>query len=139
MRMWVGMAGAAIVAATVSSGATWAFATRKPEPPAPEVVGTNGPPLTMTVAGLQAICEANGPDPQSWCAAYLMGAADTLQAFSGGGHKAGTCAESYRIEQLAPVFTGWARRNPQAADLPMLAGVNLAFREAWPCNTDSER
>jgi hypothetical protein len=133
MRMWIGMAGAAIVAATVSTGATWAFATRKPEQAASEVVGTNGPPLTMTVAGLQAICEVNGPDPQSWCAAYLMAAADTLQAFGGGGHKAGTCADSYRIEQLAPIFTGWARRNPQAADLPMLAGVNLAFREAWPC------
>lgn len=133
MRMWIGMAGAAIVAATVSTGATWAFATRKPEQPASEVVGTNGPPLTMTVAGLQAICEANGGDPRSWCAAYLMAVADTLQAFGAGGHKAGTCAVSYRVEQLAPIYTGWASRTPEAADFPMLAGVSLAFREAWPC------
>ena len=85
------------------------------------------------MAGLQAVCEVNGSDPRSWCAGYLMAAADTLQAFGAGGHKAGTCAVSYRVEDLAPLYTGWARRSPQAADLPMLAGVSLAFREAWPC------
>ena len=133
MRTWAGMAIAAILIAAISSGVTWAFAARDPERAALQEVSTNGPPLTMTVAGLQAVCEVNGSDPRSWCAAYLMAGADTLQAFGAGGHKGGTCAVSYRVEDLAPLYTGWARRSTQAADLPMLAGVSLAFSEAWPC------
>ena len=133
MRTWAGMAATAVLAAALSSGVTWAVAGKDREPTALQGVGPNGPPLTMTVAGLQAVCEVNGSDPRSWCAGYLMAAADTLQAFGAGGHKAGTCAVFYRVEDLAPLYTGWARRSPQAADLPMLAGVSLAFREAWPC------
>lgn len=118
----------------VASAVTWVVARDNPPTrPVPAAIGTNGPPLKPTVGGLAAICEANGADPRSWCAAYLLGALDATQAFGAGGHKAGTCGLNYTPEQLAPILVGWSKRNPDFAEFPMMAGVNLAFREAWPC------
>ena len=78
-------------------------------------------------------CETELPAPTSWCAAYLMGVADTLTAFGKGGHKGGLCGASYSIEDLGEIFLTWMRDHPQFLKLDMLAGASLALRERWPC------
>lgn len=125
---------AAAAFGVVASTVTWVVARDNPptRPPG-AAIGTNGPPFKPTVAGLAAICEVNGADPRSWCAAYLLGALEATQAFGAGGHRAGTCGVNYTAEQLAPIFVAWSKRNPDFAGFPIMAGVNLAFREAWPC------
>ena len=132
MTAWTAIAASAALAAGASGAVTWAVAARDPGASVPRT-GTNGPPLVDNVAGLQAICEANGTDPGSWCTAYLLGSADALQAFGAGGHKAGICATSFQVQDLAPIFVEWSRLNPDAGGFPMMAGVNLALRNAWPC------
>jgi hypothetical protein len=89
-------------------------------------------PTARTVEALSQICRA-GKEGQMWCGAYLIGVADTMTAFGKGGHKAGICGISYDIERLQQVFTTWAQQHPELQELDMLAGANLAFREAWPC------
>jgi len=125
---------AAAAFGVVASAATWGVAGEAPPRSSAVELGTNGPPLKPTVGGLAAICDVNGSDPQSWCAAYLLGALEAMQAFGAGGHKAGTCGVTYTAERLAPIFVAWSKRNPDFVGFPMMAGVNLAFREAWPCH-----
>lgn len=121
----------------VGAGGAWlAFRGRESRPETPvnaPVPGPNGPPLADNVASLQAVCEANGDDPGSWCAAYLRASIESFQAFGAGGHKAGTCAPSVQPNELSSRFVAWARAHEESATYPMMAGVNLAFREAWPC------
>ncbi|MBA3520273.1 MAG: hypothetical protein H0T75_22140 [Rhizobiales bacterium] len=83
--------------------------------------------------GLVRACEAEQAAAASWCAAYLMGIADTLTAFGEGGHKGGLCGAAYQIEDLGETFLTWMRKHPQFLDLDMLAGASLALRERWPC------
>jgi hypothetical protein len=81
---------------------------------------------------LQA-CQAGQGAPISWCAAYLMGVADTLTAFGQGGHKGGLCGATYQIDDLTEIFLTWMREHPQYLSMDMLAGASLALREQWPC------
>lgn len=99
---------------------------------------TSGVALAAQAAGkrsarnLVQACETELA-PTSWCAAYLMGVADTLTAFGEGGHKSGLCGASYTIEDLGDIFLTWMRDHPQFLELDMLAGASLALREQWPC------
>lgn len=123
----------------VGAAVTWfALGGSESRPQAPSnalPTGTNGPPLAENVASLQAACEANGDDPSSWCAAYLRAAFESFQAFGAGGHKAGTCAPAPpQPDELNRRFVSWSKSHAEAGPYPMMAGVNLAFRTAWPCS-----
>ena len=94
--------------------------------------GTAGAGMKRSARNLVQACEAEQA-ATSWCAAYLMGVADTLTAFGEGGHKGGLCGASYAIEDLGEIFLTWIREHPQFLDLDMLAGASLALRGRWPC------
>lgn len=83
---------------------------------------------------LVQVCEAEQATATGWCAAYLMGVADTLTAFGQGGHKGGLCGATYAIEDLGEIFLTWMRAHPQFLNLDMLAGASLALRGRWPCD-----
>lgn len=89
--------------------------------------------IKRTARALYAVCSAAPSGPTNWCAAYLMGVADTLTAFGAGGHKGGICGADYVIDELPGIFVAWARDNDTFLDFDMLAGVSLAFRQQWPC------
>lgn len=89
--------------------------------------------IERSARNLVKVCEAEQTAATSWCAAYLMGVADTLAAFGNGGHKGGLCGESYVIKELDDIFVTWMRAHPQFLDLDMLAGASLALRARWPC------
>lgn len=93
--------------------------------PAPNILGDR------TIENLYNTCQKDST-ATSWCSAYLMGAADTHSAFST--HKAGICGATYKIEDLGPIFMEWVSKHQELKDIDMLAGVNLAFRELWPCS-----
>jgi serine/threonine protein phosphatase PrpC len=78
-------------------------------------------------------CQAGQGAATNWCAAYLMGVADTLTAFGQGGHKGGLCGSSYQVDDLSRIFQKWIHENPKFLELDMLAGASLALRNQWPC------
>lgn len=82
---------------------------------------------------LVRLCETEETTAANWCAAYLMGLADTLTAFGKGGHKGGLCGAEYQIGDLSKIFLTWMRRQPDLMDLDMLAGASLSLRSRWPC------
>nr|WP_247648214.1 Rap1a/Tai family immunity protein [Pannonibacter phragmitetus] len=89
--------------------------------------------MKRSARNLVQACEAEQAAATSWCAAYLMGIADTLTAFGEGGHKGGLCGASYTIADVGEIFLAWMRAHPQFLDIDMLAGASLSLRERWPC------
>ncbi|MCB4824207.1 MULTISPECIES: Rap1a/Tai family immunity protein [Roseicella] len=90
-------------------------------------------PDGRTTLALERACQAENGEAGSWCAAYLMGVADTLTAFGKGGHRGGLCNPNYDPETLARAFVAWAQRHSELRNLDMLAGATAALRERWPC------
>src|SRR5215218_1910104 len=93
----------------------------------------DSPGAKRSARNLVQACEAEQAAATSWCAAYLMGVADTLTVFGEGGHKGGLCGASYVIDDLGAIFLTWMREHPQFRDFDMFAGASLALREHWPC------
>ena len=69
----------------------------------------------------------------NWCAAYLAGLGDALNAFGKGGNKGGLCDPEYQVGDLSDIYLKWIRNNPEMMDLDMLAGASLSLRSRWPC------
>lgn len=90
-----------------------------------------------TVAQFYKSCRAEGGRVNGRCDSYIEGAADTLAAFGKGGNANGICGGGYNKGQLSRVFMAWVPRNRRAWNLPRLAGVAFALREAYPCGPPS--
>lgn len=86
-----------------------------------------------TVAQFYQSCRAEAGRINGRCDSYIEGVADTLAAFGSGGNANGICGRGYRKGQLSREFMAWAPRNRQAWDMPRLAGVTFALRQAHPC------
>lgn len=104
-----------------------------PIPAAAQLDAMEGAAEKRSGQWLVEACQADQGAPTSWCAAYLMGVADTLTAFGEGGHKGGLCGATYQINDLTEIFLTWMRKHPQFLGIDMLAGASLALRERWPC------
>lgn len=104
-----------------------------PIPAAAQFDAMEGAAEKRSGQGLVQACQADQGAPTSWCAAYLMGIADTLTAFGQGGHKGGLCGATYQINDLTEIFLTWIHKHPQFLEMDMLAGASLALRERWPC------
>ena len=90
-----------------------------------------------TVAQFYKSCRAEGGRVNGRCDSYIEGAADTMAAFGRGGNPNGICGGGYNKGQLSRVVMAWVPRNRGAWNLPRLAGVAFALREAYPCGPPS--
>lgn len=90
-----------------------------------------------TVVQFYKSCQTEGGRVNGRCDSYIEGAADALAAFGKGGDANGICGGGYNKGQLSRIFMAWVSRNRQVWNLPRLAGVAFALREAYPCRRGS--
>lgn len=101
--------------ATCSAGA--AYAQEQP-------TRTNG-------ADLLASCRVGEPR----CGAYLQGVLDMMIVA-----RRDECgAPRYDLNRLRAAYVHWAERNTYFQDVHMIAGVERALSEAWPCQTSRSK
>lgn len=79
----------------------------------------------MSGSALVESCRAGEPQ----CGAYLQGVLDTMIV----ARKAVCDAPRYDRDALRAAYLRWAEANTYFRDVHMVAGVERAMNETWPC------